>query len=577
MANDKISVAEKHLTYQPNMPPYEKMESRSLLEEGESEIDWSNEAANALDKHRYTHRRNKLALIWEGTNGDVKKFTFNELSELTNKWANVLKSFDIGRGDRIFNFLPRVPEVYISFLGTMKTAAIASNLFAAFGENALRDRLKDSGAIVVVTNKELKSRLDAVRHELPDLKYVFVVGASSKELKGQKGEYSFDEEIAAASIHYEVEKMDKEDVAFLSYTSGSTGKPKGIVHVHGGMLQRHTAGKMVLDYKEEDIFFATVDPGWITGMTCALLMPWSNGVTMVVYEGRFDAEKWYALIEKYKVTNMVSTPTAIRMLMSKGDELPKKHKLNTVRHLTSYGEPLNPEAMKWFNKTFGVWPHDVYWQTENGSIMITNFPSLDIKLGSMGRPYPGIKVAVLGPDGQKLDVGKEGDLVIKTPWPAMFRGIWNNEQRYREYFKDGWYFTGDTAVIDKDGYVTYIGRNDDLIKTSGERVGAYEIESTLIEHPAIAEAGVVGIPDPEGIRGDIIKAFIVLRKGYTHSPELENDIKQFIKVRLAGYMYPRQMEFREKLPRTQTGKIMRRVLKMEELKKPVGDVSTMEN
>ncbi|MEM3690591.1 MAG: acetate--CoA ligase, partial [Candidatus Micrarchaeia archaeon] len=528
----------------------------------------------AIDKHVKTWRKNKIALYWEGDDGSTKKFTFLELSNLSNKFANVLKNHGIKRGDRVFIFLSRIPENYISFLGILKMGGIAGTMFAAFGPEAIRDRLLDSEAVALVTDMKLKPRVDQIRKELPNLKYVFVVGG--KDLNASAGELNYEEEMAKASRNFEVEKMNPEDVAFIQYTSGSTGKPKGVVHVHRGMPQHHITAKWVLDLKDEDIYWCTSDPGWITGIIYSILGSWSNGASQVVYDGRFDPDKWYSIIERYQVTMWYTAPTALRMLMAAGEEIPKKYDLSSLRHICSVGEPLNPEPIRWAHKVFGLWVHDTWWQTETGSMLICNYPRMDMKIGFMGKPFPGITAAVVDDNGNVVKPGEEGDLALKPGWPSMFVGVWRNEEKFKSYFKNGWYITGDRARMDEDGYFIYVGRGDDVIKTAGERVGPFEIESALVEHPAVAEAGVIGKPDPEGIRGEIIKAFLVLRKGYSPSKELEEDIRKFIKSRLAGHMYPREIEFRDKLPRTQSGKIMRRVLKAEELGLPTGDLSTIE-
>lgn len=321
----------------------------------------------------------------------------------------------------------------------------------------------------------------------------------------------------------------------------------------------------MLDYRDEDMFWGTFDPGWANGPVYTLLSAWANGVSELIYEGRFDVDKWYSLVEKYKVNVMATAPTAMRMLMSKGTETSKKYDLSSIRHIASFGEPLNPEVINWAYEAFKVWPRDVYWQTETGSIMITNHLGLELRIGSMGKPLPDIEIKVDG-----------GELCFKAGWSSMFIGVWKNEDRYAKYFKDGWYRTGDMVSVDSDGYVTYVGRNDDLIKTQGERVGPFEVESSLLEHPAVAEAGVIGIPDPEGVRGDIIKAYIVTKKGFEPSEKLKEKIQLFIKSKLAGHMYPREIEFVDSLPKTQSGKIMRRVLKAKHMNTPIGDISTME-
>lgn len=579
MEAELVKASKKKFKGKPHMGAYEKIYPNFKWEDVHDEVEWFeggklNLAYNAIDKHRESWRRNKVALYWEGDDGSTKKFTFLELSNLSNKFANVLKSHGVKRGDRVFIFLSRIPENYISFLGILKMGGIAGTMFAAFGPEAIRDRLQDSEAVALVTDTKLKARVDQIRKELPHLKYVFVVGG--KELNADAGELSYEDELSKASRDFEVEKMSPEDVAFIQYTSGSTGKPKGVMHVHRGMVQHHITAKWVLDLKDEDIYWCTSDPGWITGVIYTILGSWSNGASEVVYDGRFDPDRWYSLIEKYQVTIWYTAPTALRMLMAAGEEVPKKYNLKSLRHICSVGEPLNPEPIRWAHKVFGLWVHDTWWQTETGSMLICNYPKMDLKVGYMGKPFPGITAAVVDDNGNVVKPGEEGDLALKPGWPSMFVGIWKNEEKYKSYFRNGWYITGDRARMDADGYFIYVGRGDDVIKTAGERVGPFEIESALVEHPAVAEAGVIGKPDPEGIRGEIIKAFLVLRKGYAPSKELEEDIRKFIKSRLAGHMYPREIEFRDKLPRTQSGKIMRRVLKAEELGLPTGDLSTIE-
>jgi acetyl-CoA synthetase len=579
MEVDFVRVSKKKFKGKPNMGVYEKIYPNFKWEDVHDEVEWFeggklNQAYNTMDKHRNTWRKNKVALYWEGDDGTAKKFTFLELSNLSNQFANALKSRGIKKGDRIFIFLSRIPENYASFLGILKMGGIAGTMFAAFGPEAVKDRLVDSEAVAVVTDVKLKPRIDQVRKDLPNLKYIFVVGG--KDLKADQGEFSFEEEIKRASRDFEAEKMNPEDVAFIQYTSGSTGKPKGVMHTHGGMAQQHITSKWVLDLKDEDIYWCTSDPGWITGIIYTILGAWSNGASQLVFDGRFDPDRWYSLIEKYQVNVWYTAPTALRMLMSSGEDVPKKYNMKSLRHICSVGEPLNPEPIRWAHKVFGLWVHDTWWQTETGSMLICNYPKMDMKVGYMGKPFPGITASIRDDNGNEVAPGVEGDLCLRPGWPSMFKGIWKNDEKYKSYIKNDWYVTGDKAKMDPDGYFIYVGRGDDVIKTAGERVGPFEIESVLVEHPAVAEAGVIGKPDPEGIRGEIIKAFLVLRKGHSASKELEDDIRKFIKTRLAGHMYPKEIEFRDTLPRTQSGKIMRRVLKAQELGLPTGDLSTIE-
>jgi len=574
MQEEIILKSKKMLRLEPNLTDYEKVYEKFKWEDVHKEIDWFddnklNAAYNAVDRHAKTWRKNKVALYWEGVD-KTKKFTFSELSNLSNKFANVLKELGIQKGDRVFILLPRIPPLYISFLGILKIGAIAGTMFAAFGPSGIRDRLQDSSAKVLITNAELKKRVDEIDYELPSLEHIILVGEGTFE----KGEISYDKEMRKASRNFEIERMDPEDYAFMLYTSGTTGKSKGVVHTHYAILTQHITAKWVLDLHEDDILWCTADPGWVTGISYGILGTWSNGASSVVYEGRFDPAKWYSILEKYQVTVWYTAPTAIRMLMAAGDDLPKKYDLSSLRYLCSVGEPLNPEAVRWGVKVLGLPFHDNYWQTETGGILIANYPSMPIKPGSMGKPIPGVKARIVDDKGNKLPVGKEGNLAIIPGWPSMMREIWKSPKRYKSYFKGKWYITGDRAFMDKDGYFWFIGRADDVIKTAGERVGPFEVESALVEHPSVAEAGVIGVPDE--IRGEIIKAFIVLSKGHKPSEKVENELKQFVRKRLAGHAYPREIDFVKSLPKTRSGKIMRRLLKARELRLPEGDVSTLE-
>lgn len=568
------------LKIKPNLEDYQKTAKEFKWTDAKDELTWFedgkiNAAFNAVDRHADSWRKNKVALLWEDEDGATKQYSFLQLKEYSNQIANVLRDLGVDRGDRVFIFLPRVVELYVCFLGILKTGAIAGTLFQAFGPSGIEDRLGNSDAKIVITNKELKERIYAVKKNLPALKKIIVIDAPA----GQSCEVSLAEKLKEAPVEFEVRHMDPEDPAFMLYTSGTTGKPKGVVHAHLAILQEHMTAKWVLDMHDEDIYWCTADPGWVTGIAYEILGSWSNGVTSVVYAGRFDPERWYQIIDKYKVTIWYTAPTAVRMLMKTGEKLVKKYDLSTLRHLCSVGEPLNPEAIRWGLRAFGLPFHDNWWQTETGAMMIANYPSVDIKIGSMGRPVPGIIAGIIDDKGEQLPVLKEGNLAIKPGWPSMMRTIWRRHAKYDSYFitgRDGeWYISGDRAYRDKDGYFWFLGRADDVIKTAGERVGPFEVESALVEHPAIAEAGVIGKPDPE--RGEIIKAFVILKSTkFEPSKHLEEEISQFVKTRLAGHAYPKEVEFVKTLPKTRSGKIMRRVLKARELGLPVGDVSTLE-
>lgn len=527
-------------------------------------------AYEAIDRHAESFRKNKVALYYRDAVRN-EKYTFKEMKELSNKVANVLKQVaDIEKGDRVFVFMPRLPELYFTVLGIIKTGAIVGPLFEAFMEGAVRDRLEDSGAKAIVTTPELLPRVPV--GDLPELKYVFLVGDDIVE----EGPYiDLKKRMNEASKHFDIQWVDRQDGLILHYTSGSTGKPKGVLHVHNAMIQHYQTAKWVLDLKEDDIYWCTADPGWVTGTSYGIFGPWLCGASSVIVGGRFSPDAWYQTIQDFGVTVWYSAPTAFRMLMGAGDEVVKKYDLSSLRHVLSVGEPLNPEVIRWGLKVFGRRIHDTWWMTETGGHLICNYPCMEIKPGSMGKPIPGVQAAIIDDQGNVLPPYRMGNLAIKKGWPSMMKTIWNNPQKYESYFIGDWYVSGDSAYMDEDGYFWFQGRVDDVINTSGERVGPFEVESKLVEHPAVAEAGVIGKPDP--VRGEIIKAFIALREGYAPSEELKEDIRQFVKKGLAAHAAPREIEFRDKLPKTRSGKIMRRVLKAWELNLPTGDLSTMED
>jgi len=421
-------------------------------------------------------------------------------------------------------------------------------------------------AKAIITNLELAERLE--KKKLPKLQHVIIIDNTRKD------DIDYRKEMEDASDEFEIKHMDPEDDAFIIYASGTEGEVDAIVHSHGSIVQQHITAKWVLDLKEDDVYWCTADPGWVTGTVYGIIANWSNGASSVVHGGRFDPDKWYGILEKYRVTVWYTAPTAFRMLMQAGAEALKKYNLSNLRHICSVGEPLNPPVIEWFMDNLGLAIHDTWWQSETGSVIIANYASLPIKLGSMGRPIPGIEAAVVDDNGKRLEPGKEGDLVIKPEWPSLMKTILKQPELYNNYFKKGWYYSNDRAFIDKDGYVWFKGRSDDIIKTSGERVGPFEVESALVAHPAVVEAGVIGKPDP--LRGEIIKAFVVLKKGQRQSDRLKSDIQQFVKHHLAGHAYPKEIEFVENLPKTPSGKIMRRMLKAKELGLPAGDTSVLE-
>lgn len=534
-----------------------------------------NIAYNCIDRHAEGERRDKTALLYEGANGEQQRYSFQEMKELSNKFANILTKYQVEKGDRVFIFLPSAPERYMAFLGGLKLGALMGTMFAAFQEMALLDRLADSEAKVVVTDVNLYPRIKNIQEKLPHLKTVIIVGHGSESKPEGEGIVDYEAEMGQASTAFEVAHMQKDDYSYMLYTSGTTGKPKGVVHSHYDILQAITTTKYVLDVQEDDVYWCTADLGWVTGVVYGVLGIWGLGATSVVYGGRFSPENWYNVLQNHKVTIWYSAPTAIRMLMGSPVD-PKDYDLQSLRHLCSVGEPLNPEAIWWGLKAFGLPFHDTWWQTEQGAISITNFPSLDIKPGSMGKPLPGIEAAVIDDEGNPLPVGEEGNLALKASTvSSLMKTIWNNQEKYDSYFKGEWYISGDAAMQDNDGYFWFFGRVDDVINTAGERVGPFEVESALVSYPDVVEAGVIGKPDE--VRGEIIKAFVVVKPGVEANDELKENLRLHVKKHLAGHAYPREISFIDKLPKTRSGKIMRRVLKAQELGLPVGDTSTLES
>ncbi len=559
-----------------NLVSYDETYANFDWKETEQNFSWYttgrvNIAYEAIDRHAASPLKNKVALYYQDSERR-EKYTFKEMMENSNKAGNVLKTYgDVEKGDRVFIFMPRSPELYFTLLGAVKLGAIVGPLFEAFMEGAVRDRLEDSEAKVLVTTPELLSRVPF--NDLPALKTVFLVGENVEE--GGKT-VAFNPLFKAASKKLDIEWVSREDGLILHYTSGSTGKPKGILHVHNAMIQHYQTAKWVLDVQENDVYWCTADPGWVTGTSYGIFAPWLTGTSNVVLGGRFSPDAWYEALQEYGVTIWYSAPTAFRMLMGAGDDVLKKYDLSSLRHIMSVGEPLNPEVVRWGMKVFHLRIHDTWWMTETGGQVICNYPCMEIRPGSMGKPLPGIQAAIVDNEGKEVPPYTMGNLAIKKGWPSMMRTVWNNQAKYESYFMPGdWYVSGDSAYMDEDGYFWFQGRIDDVIMTAGERVGPFEVESKLVEHPAVAEAGVIGVPDP--VRGEIIKAFIALRTGYEPSDELIEDIRLFVKKGLAAHAAPRQIEFRDKLPKTRSGKIMRRVLKAWELDLPTGDLSTMED
>ncbi len=556
-----------------NLQDYEKTYQDFDWDEVKKAFSWNetgkiNMAYECIDRHVDNGKGDKIALNYRDEKRK-EQYSFKELKVLSNKAANVLvDKANVQKGDRVFIFMPRTPELYFAFLGILKIGAIVGPLFEAFMEKAVTDRLENSEAKVIVTTNSLLGRIP--KDKLPHLETIVVVDDEVDE------QYvDFNKELNQANEEFDIEWLKEDDGLILHYTSGSTGQPKGVLHVQKAMLLHYISGKYVLDLKEGDIYWCTADPGWVTGTSYGVFAPWLNGVTNCIAGGRFSPEQWYSMIETFKVTIWYTAPTALRMLMSAGDDVVEKYDLSSLRSILSVGEPLNPEVIKWSKDVYDKRVLDTWWMTETGGHMIVNYPAVNVKLGSMGKPLPGIEAAIIDDSGNVLPPNRMGNLAIKKGWPSMMYSIWKNPEKYNSYFIGDWYVSGDSAYQDEEGYFWFQGRVDDVIMTAGERVGPFEVESKLVEHEAVAEAGVIGKPDP--VRGEIIKAFISLRQGYEPSDELKADIRKFVKEGLSGHAAPREIEFKDKLPKTRSGKIMRRVLKARELNLDAGDLSTMED
>ncbi len=563
----------------PNLD-YEKTHGNFHWAEMYAELDWLpggwlNKAHEAIDRHANGSRRDKVAMIWEGKNGEQETYTFGQMKTLTNRFANVLKSLGVQKGDRVFLFMDRLPELYIAFFGILKAGAIAGPLFSAFGPDPVKDRLQDSGAKVLITQPDLRRRITGIIPELFELQHIVIVNKDNRDPQPRDpADLDYVEEMAKTSADFDIVETSQFDYSIMHYTSGTTGKPKGAVHRHQAAVQHYATGKWVLDLHEDDIYWCTADPGWVTGTSYGMMAPWTNGVTQLIYEGGFRASAWYEMIQKHKVTVWYTAPTAIRMLMRAGDEVPKRYDLSSLRYMNSVGEPLNPEAVVWGVTVFGMPFHDNWWQTETGAILCANYPGMEVRPGSMGRPIPGIELGIVDDDYKKVGPDTDGNLVVRPGWPSMFHTYWNNTEMYNSKFRGGWYVTGDRARVDKDGYFWFQGRADDVINTAGHLVGPFEVESALIEHPAVAEAGVIGKPDP--IAMEVVKAFVALNEGFEATTELRNEITRFSREKLSAAVAPREIEFVSSLPKTRSGKIMRRLLKARELGLPEGDTSGLE-
>jgi acetyl-CoA synthetase len=585
MAREIIEKELADLPVVPNMVDYERVRANFKWETAGRELEGLpggrglNIAHEAVDRHSRGPRRDHLALRWLGKQGEVSDFSYGDLLELSSRFANVLKGLGVEKGDRIFALCSRAPELYISALGTLKNLGVFCPLFSAFGPEPIQERLSIGEGRVLVTTEALYKRrkIEELRKSLPRLEHVLLIGNKGPSLPGTLSYHTL---MAEACAHFEIPPTDPEDMALLHFTSGTTGRPKGAIHVHQAVIAHYVTGKYALDYHPEDIFWCTSDPGWVTGTSYGIIAPLAHGITSIVDEGEFDAERWYRILQNEKVTVWYTAPTAVRMMMKVGKETARKFDYRNLRFIASVGEPLNPEAVFWGLEAFGLPIHDNWWQTETGGIMIANYPAMNIKPGSMGKPLPGIEAAIVHrhKDGTVQVVEEpniQGDLALRPGWPSIFRGYLRDEKRYRDCFAGGWYITGDLARRDPEGYFWFIGRADDVIKSAGHLIGPFEVESALMEHPAVAEAGVIGKPDP--VIGEMVKAFVSLKSGYGPSESLQMEILGFARTRLGPAVAPKEIEFRDSVPKTRSGKIMRRLLKARELGLPEGDISTLES
>ncbi len=568
---------------QPNLTDYQQACAEFSWESVRNHLDGLpagrglNIAHEAVDRHAEGPLKSKVALRWLGKNEERIDISYSELKDQSNRFANVLNSLEIMKGDRVFSLCGRIPELYFAALGTLKNTSVFCPLFSAFGPEPIAQRLQIGDGKVLVTSQRLyRKKIAELRPVLPALRYVLLVD-SDQDLDEQT--LSLPRLMAHADSQFGIPPTAPDDMALLHFTSGTTGKPKGAIHVHNAALTHYLTGSYVLDLHPDDIFWCTADCGWVTGTSYGIISPLLHGITNIVDEADFDADRWCRTLAAERVNVWYTAPTAIRMLMRSGINPCEHYDLSALRLVHSVGEPLNPEAVIWGIEALGMPIHDNWWQTETGGIMIANYAAMEIRPGSMGRPLPGIEAAIVHrTDSSQVVIedqpDSEGELALRSGWPSMFRGYLHEDERYRNCFAGDWYITGDLARRDADGYFWFVGRADDIIKTSGHMVGPFEVESALMEHPAVAEAGVIGKPEPT--IGELVKAFVALKPGVQPSDELRLELIGFTRKKLGSAVAPKEIEFTSSLPKTRSGKIMRRLLKARELGLPEGDTSTLE-
>ena len=532
----------------------------------------------------------KLALVWEGFGDKRHTYTFNDLKAYSNGFAKFLADQGLKPGDRVCIFMDRIPSLYFSFLGVLKMGGIAQPLFSAFGDESLEVRLASAGTRAILTTQKHVKKVRAIHDKLPALEKIIVVEGDASKLK--EGELFFDVESAPRVERFDAFRSGPETPSVLHYTSGTTGQPKGAQHVHSSIWGQVLTMSWVLDVRDDDVYWCTADPGWVTGTSYGIIGPWALGITQCVLDSGFTAARWYKFIQDNRITVWYSAPTAIRSLMREGTDIVKQFDLTSLRHLASVGEPLNAEAVVWSEQAYGLPFLDTFWQTETGSIMISNYPGMKVKPGSMGKPFPGITATVLDLKTHEpiTEPGRVGLIAFRPGWPSMFRAYWGRPETYRGKFVGAsenatpdelrtnpnlWYVSGDRSSIDAEGYYWFVGRDDDVINTGGHLVGPFEVESALIEHDAVAEAAAVGKPDP--VNMEVVKAFVTLNPGVAASDDLTLDIMNFIRKRLSPLAMPQEIAFVEKLPKTRSGKILRRYLRALEWGEDPGDLSTLEN